>query len=95
VNDEKHAWIRDYLAEHFPGSEIEQKHDFDLGAQSFKVHLANYNLILKVSDDFASDNNEAAIALAFKRWDVPALLQQNSQRIVLITNDGPLFRSGR
>lgn len=92
MKDTKYSWIKTYLTEHFPGSEIEHKHDFDLRAQAFKVHLSADNLLLKVDENFVADNNETAIAAAFRKWDVAALLKQNSEQIVLITSDGPLFR---
>ena len=41
---EKYAVIESYLKGKFPNSTIEQKHDFDRGAQSFKVHLADRNV---------------------------------------------------
>lgn len=41
MHEEKYAAIKGYLAEKFPGGEIEQKHDFDRGAQSFKLHIVD------------------------------------------------------
>lgn len=92
MNEAKHSCIEAYLSEHFPDSKIEQNHDFDLRAQSFKVHVPGDSLLLKVSDDFVRYNDEASLVASFRRWDVAALLKANSERIVLITSEGALFR---
>ena len=89
MSNGRHACIEAYLAEHFPGSNIERKRDFDLRAQSFKVRLSDDDLLLKVSEEFMRENDEVRIAALFRRWDVATLLKANSQQTVLITSDGP------
>ncbi len=76
MNNAKHSCIEAYLSEHFAGSKIEQKHDFDLLAQSFKVHLPDDSLLLKVSDIFVSDNDEAHITPSQGRSRIFPLAQR-------------------
>lgn len=89
MSDSKHSCIAAYLAEHFPGADIEQKRDFDLRAQSLKVQLSDDSLLLKVSDEFVREHDEPRLAALLKRWEVAALLKANGHQTVLITTDGP------
>ncbi|OGA76363.1 MAG: hypothetical protein A3G81_01540 [Betaproteobacteria bacterium RIFCSPLOWO2_12_FULL_65_14] len=89
MSDAKHSCIAAYLAEHFPGAKIDQKRDFDLRAQSFKLQLSDDNLLLKVSEEFIRENDEPRIAALLKRWEIATLLKANSHQTVLITTDGP------
>ena len=88
VSDSKHSCIAAYLTENFPGAKVEQKHDFSLRAQSFKVFLAGDNLLLTVNDEFVGDHDEQRIAALLIQWGVAALLKANSNQAVLITTDG-------
>ena len=81
MHEEKHAAIKQYLAEKFPGCEIEQQHDFARRAQSFKLHIVAVTLLLKVGDEFIDDNSTPEILRLFNLWgvaEVPPLATSKS-----------------
>ena len=49
--------IENYLSRNIPNNGIEQRNDFDLLAQSFKIHVEKGFFLLKVSESFV-DNND-------------------------------------
>jgi hypothetical protein len=67
---------------------VEQKHDFDRGAQSFKVHLSGRTLLLKVGDEFIEDNSVAEILRQFDLWSLAELLGKGTELAVLVTRHG-------
>jgi hypothetical protein len=87
VIQEKLAAIRALIQNAFPGANIEEKHDFDLGAERFKIYAAAGPLLLKVSRVYLDDNNIAAIGRDFERWNVFAHL--NDAKALLVTSNGP------
>ena len=91
MSEKKHEAIAQYLAEHIETHGIEQQHDFDMCAQTFKVHIPNDFLLLKVSDPFIDDREIPGILQQFKYWNLPALLMQASHQIVLVGNEGFQF----
>jgi len=68
VSQEKRNAIAKYLSDNMSGLQIEQKHDFDRGAQTFKVHAVDGSRLLKVSDEFISDNDILDILRRFDQW---------------------------
>jgi len=91
VHEEKYAAIEQYLAERIPNRGIEQHNNFDLGAQSFKVHVANSSYLLKVSEPFVADYEIDQILQRFGQWNLAAVLSEESNRIVLVGNEGVQF----
>ena len=89
MSDSRHFCITAYLTEHFPGAKIEQKHDFSLRAQSFKVHVSDDSFLLTVSDEFVGDHDEPRIAALLNQWGVAGHLKANSDQTLLITTNGP------
>lgn len=95
MHGEKHAAIISYLAENFQGCKIEQRHDFDREAQTFKISVPNDTLLLKVADEFVGDNNTPEILRLFNLWCLPEALGQEKEHGVLVTQRGlELFRRG-
>jgi hypothetical protein len=95
MNVEKHAAINKYLAENFSGCEIEQRHDFDRGAQTFKISVFNDTLLLKVADEFVGDNGTPEILRLFNLWCLPEVLGKEKELGVLVTQRGlESFRRG-
>jgi hypothetical protein len=88
VNDEKKATIRAYLSSHFPNATIEEKHDFDVGAQAFKLHVSGGTLLLKVGDEFAEDNSASEILRLFNLWSLAEILGKEQELGVLATGRG-------
>lgn len=86
VTQEKLAAIRALIQEAFPGANIEEKHDFDLRAERFKIHAPSGTLLLKVSGVYLDDNNIAAIKGDFERWNV--LVSLTESKALLVTSDG-------
>jgi hypothetical protein len=88
MREEKYAAIEKYLSENIPNKGIEQKNDFHLSAQTFKIHVEKDSLLLKVSEPFVDDNDIHAIIRQFERWGLPGLLAKNSNSTVLVGNEG-------
>lgn len=92
---EKFEAIEGYLKKHFPDSTIEQKHDFDRGAQSFKVHLSDRTLLLKVGGELTEDNSLEEILRLFDLWTLAEVLGKETELGVLATRRGlETFRRG-
>lgn len=92
---EKYEVIEDYLRKKFPDSTIEKKDDFNRGAQSFKVHLSDCTLLLKVGREFIEDNNIAEIISLFDLWALAEILEKSPELLVLVTHRGvEAFRRG-
>ena len=93
--EEKHAAIAKYLNENFPGLEIEQRHDFDRGAHTFKIHMPKGTLLLKVGDEFVADNDITEILRLFNLWSLKETLGKEKELGVLVTQRGlELFERG-
>lgn len=88
MSEAKLTAIQQYLAEKFPGQEIEQKHDFDREAQSFKVHVTGATLLLKVTDEFTADNDIPQILHLFNRWAMADVLSKDKKLGVLVSGRG-------
>jgi hypothetical protein len=58
--------VKSYLSGQFTGRYIEHQADFDRDAQSFKVHLEDGMLLMKVSDELLRDNTPSAIRALFE-----------------------------
>lgn len=87
--------IESYLKKHFPGSTIEQKDDFDRRAQTFKVHLTNSTLLLKVGGELTEDNTLEEILRLFDLWALADILGKETELGVLATRHGlETFRRG-
>lgn len=77
------------------GSTIEQKQDFDRGAQSFKVHLSDRTLLLKVGGELTEDNRIEEILRLFDLWALAKVLEKEAELGVLATRRGlETFRRG-
>lgn len=85
MHGEKHAAISQYLSANFAGIGIEHKPDFDRDAQSFKVHLQNGTLLLKVGNEFIGDSDTAEILRLFESWDLKEVMTSEKERGILIT----------
>lgn len=88
MHEKKHAAIISYLAEGFQNCKIEQKHDFDRGAQTFKIFVPNDTLLLKVADEFVGDNSTPEIIRLFDLWCLPVVLCKEKKLGVLVTQQG-------
>lgn len=95
MDQEKQAAIIKYLAENFSGCKIEQEHDFDREAQTFKIFRPNGTLFLKVGDEFVGDNSAPEILRLFDLWCLPKVLGKEKELGVLVTQRGlQSFRRG-
>lgn len=88
MNEQKHAAITTYLSEKFPDCLIEQKHDSNRKAQSFKVHVIGTTLLLKVGDEFVGDNDIPKILHLFNHWALAEILGKEKELGVLVSHDG-------
>jgi hypothetical protein len=80
--------VRQYLSSQFPGRGIEEKYDFDRGAQSFKISQDKGTLLLKVNEDFLDETSPERITSLLGQWDVASLLKRNPKQGLLIGNEG-------
>ena len=88
MREEKYAAIEKYLSKSILNNGIEQKNDFDLSAQTFKIHVEKNSLLLKVSEPFVDDNDIPEIIKRFEKWGLPGLLAKNSNSTVFVGNEG-------
>lgn len=88
MNQEKHVAIFKCLSENFPGCKIEQRHDFDRGAQTFKISEPNDTLLLRVADEFVDDNCPSEILRLFNLWHLPEVMSNEKKLGVLATRRG-------
>lgn len=91
MSEDKHAAIAEYLAGRIENHGIEHQRDFSFFAHSFKVQIPNDSLLLRISDEFIDDHQIHDLLKQLEKWDLPALLLQNSDRIVLVGDDGVQF----
>lgn len=88
VSQEKCSAIAKYLSDNMAGLPIDKKHDFDRGAQTFKVHAVDGSRLLKVSDEFIGDNDILDILRRFDQWKLNDKLLREKQLGTLATEDG-------
>lgn len=88
MKEEKFAEIAKHLSEKFPGCQVEQKYDFDRGAQSFKVHVPGGTLLLKVVEEFIEDNSVVEILRLFNLWALAENLGKEKELGVLVSQRG-------
>jgi len=88
VRTRKYTEIEKYLSRNIPNKGIERKHDFELSAQVFNIHIEDHSLFLEVTERFVDDNDLFEIIRRFMKWRLPELLATNSDSTVLVNNDG-------
>ncbi len=81
--------VRKYLTSQFSGCAVEEKYDFDRGAQTFKIHVGKDSLLLKVGENFLGDNDENKIAKHLESWKVANLLKESKNLGIFVGNEGP------
>lgn len=89
MDEKKLEVVREYLKSKFPENTIEEKYDFDLSAQTFKIHKGKHRLLLKVGENFLEDNNEEQIKVTLNNQAIAELLEENKELGVLVSNDPP------
>ena len=82
--------VRVYLNGEFAGSTIDEKYDFDRGAQTFRIRIGKDLLLLKVGEEFLSDNSEALIRTHLESWKVADLLRENKGLGIFVGNSAPM-----
>jgi len=80
--------VRKYLSSEFPGDTLEEKYDFDRGAQTFKIHHQKEALLLKVDENFLADSNEDQITTVLQNQEISKLLKDNKELGVFVGNLG-------
>jgi hypothetical protein len=86
MRQDKLAAIRRLIEAAFPTVNIEERHDFDLDAERFRIDASGEILLLKVSGVYLDDNAIANIEADFHRWRV--LEELRRQRALLVTSAG-------
>lgn len=81
--------VRSYLKSEFSRATIDEKYDFDRGAQTFRIRIGEDLLLLKVGENFLSDNNEAQVRSCLEEWKVANLLRENKELGIFVGNNGP------
>ncbi len=82
--------VRNYLSGEFKGATIDEKYDFDRGAQTFRIRAGKDLLLLKVGEDFLSDNDEAQIRLHLETWKIANIFRENKPLGIFVSNNAPI-----
>lgn len=82
--------VRTYLNGEFAGSTIDEKYDFNRGAQTFRIRIGQDLSLLKVGEEFLGDNNEAQIRAHLENWKVANLLSENKELGIFVGNSAPM-----
>jgi len=89
MDENKLDVVRTYLNGKFAGSTIDENYDFDRGAQTFRIRIGRDLFLLKVGEEFLSDNNEAQISSHLENWNVANLLRENKECGIFVGNSAP------
>lgn len=89
MQENKLGAVREYLKDEFPDKTIDEKYDFDLSAQTFKIRNGRDSLLLKVGENFLSDNNEEQIKTVLHNQAIANLLRENKELGIFVGNNGP------
>jgi len=81
--------VPSYLSGEFQGATIDEKYDFDRGAQTFRIRIARDLLLLKVGEEFLSDSNEEQVRSHLENWKVASMLRENKDLGIFIGNSAP------
>ena len=90
MDENKINVVRSYLNGEFAGSTVDEKYDFDRDAQTFRIRIGKDLLLLKVGEEFLSDNNEAQIRTHLESWKVANLLRENKELGIFVGNGAPM-----
>lgn len=90
MDESKLNVVRSYLNGEFAGSTIDEKYDFDRGAQTFRIRVGKDLLLLKVGEEFLGDNNESQIRTHLESWKVANLLRENKELGIFVGNSAPM-----
>jgi hypothetical protein len=82
--------VRAYLNGEFAGFTIDEKYDFDRRAQTFRICIGKDLLLLKVGEEFLSDNNEQQIRAHLGSWKIADLLRENKVLGTFVGNGAPI-----
>ena len=88
MTEEKFNVIRDYLSTEFPNYTIDDRHDFDRVAQTFRLTREDKIHFLTLSRQFLDDNSSSQIADILKRRSLNEYFQQEGITRVVVTNSG-------
>jgi len=89
MDENKLNAVREYLSDKFPENQVEEKYDFDLSAQRFKIRRDKGTLLLKVGENFLDDNSESQIKDTLNNQKIAELLAENEELYVLVSNGPP------
>lgn len=90
MDESKLNAVRSYLKREFAGATIDEKYDFDRGAQTFRVRIDKDLFLVKVGEEFLSDNNVAAIQAHLEKWQIADLLRENKDLGIFVGNNAPI-----
>jgi hypothetical protein len=90
VEEAKLNVVRAYLGSKFAGATIDEKYDFDRGAQTFRIRIGKDLLLLKIGENFLSDNNEAQVRAHLENWNVANILRENKEFGIFVGNNAPI-----
>ena len=90
MEEEKLEVVRSYLSEEFQGAEIDEKYDFDRDAQTFRIRDGKDLLLLKVGENFLSDNGKEQVRSHLENWSIANLLRENKELGIFVGNNAPI-----
>jgi hypothetical protein len=88
MSEEKFNVIRNYLSTEFPNYAINDRHDFDRIAQTFRLTTEDEIHLVTFSRKFLDDNSPSQLADILERSSLSKYFQQEGIARVLVTNSG-------
>jgi hypothetical protein len=89
MDESKLDVVRDYFHKKFPGRGITEKHDFDLGAQTFMIARDTGSLLVKIRQNLIENNDTNQIREMLDKWDIVDILKQHPEVEMLVISGGP------
>lgn len=89
IEESKIKMIVSYLQEKFPDAQINNKYNFDLGVQAFRIQLGKKLYLLQATENFLADNSAQEILKHLECQKIADLIIDSNGRSLLIKSDQP------
>lgn len=83
IKPEKINAVKEYLANHFPNYVIEDRYDYSIDAQVFKLTKLSTRYLAKVSEDFFSDKSVAEVKEGLNEYEFANVIRENDLPVML------------
>lgn len=83
IKPEKIIVVKEYLAKHFPNYVIEDRYDYSIDAQVFKLTKFATRYLTKVSEDFFSDKSVKEVKEGLDEYEFAEVIRENEFPVLL------------